>query len=74
MAGEESHNIVKSLESGVLNGSLSSEVSVSSVAASVQEEGTHIHTTAGSCVVEWCSPLQRERERERDPHEIGSYV
>ena len=71
MAGEESHDVVKPLESGVFDGRLPSEVSVSCVAASVQEECTHIHTTAGRCIVEWGPPLfythtERERERERE--------
>ena len=69
MAGEESHDIVKPLESGVFDGRLPSEVSVSRVTASVQEERTHVHTTAGRCIVEWGPPLflhTREGERERE--------
>ena len=69
VAGEESHDIVKPLESGVFDGRLPSEVSVSRVAASVQEECTHVHTTAGRCIVEWGPPLflhTREGERERE--------
>ena len=69
VAGEESHDIVKPLESGVFDGRLPSEVSVSRVTASVQEECTHVHTTAGRCIVEWGPPLflhTREGERERE--------
>ena len=71
VAGEESHDIVKPLESGVFDGRLPSEVSVSRVTASVQEERTHVHTTAGRCIVEWGPPLflHTERERERESGE-----
>lgn len=52
MATEQCHHVVQLLLASVVQRSLEGGVLVSGVSTVVQQQGAHIHTAAGSCIVQ----------------------